>query len=65
MTHRSARNRTLFFAVFLALVPVLDVVVGGAAGLLHFITALSGIGLLAAALSSGHPRIGYARYDES
>lgn len=75
MTHREARGgaavatgvsgRVLFGALF-SIAPVLDVLAGGTAGLLHFVTTLSGIALLAAALT---PRIllpaGSARYDPS
>jgi hypothetical protein len=65
MTKRSALHRALLFGAFLAVAPVLDVLIGGTAGLLHFIVTLSGIGVLAVSLSSGHPPIGYERYDPS
>lgn len=66
MIHRSARKRFLVFGALFVVVPVLDVLAGGTAGLLHFVTTLSGIALLAAALT---PRVllpsGSARYDPS
>jgi hypothetical protein len=65
MTNRSALYRAFLFGAFLAIAPVFDVLVGGTAGLLHFITTLSGIGLLAVSLSSGHPTITYERHDGS
>jgi len=66
MTYRSMRNRELSFGAFLVIAPVLDALASSAMpGLMHLITAMSGIALLAAALSSGKPRAGYGRYDPS
>ena len=68
MIQRSARNRAFFLSAVLVAAPVVDWLAGGTAGLLHFFVTLSGIGLLAAALSHGSlSRAGYeqARYDAS
>ena len=66
MTHRSVRNRGLLFGAFLVIAPDLDAVAGiSTPGLMHLVTAMSGIALLAAALSSVEPRAGYGRYDPS
>jgi hypothetical protein len=66
MIHRSARFRSLFFGTLIAIVPILDVVAGGTAGLMHFFATMAGIALLAAALTpGGRPRLGYERYDPS
>lgn len=68
MTDRSALHRVLLFGAILVVAPVLDALVGGTPRLLHLITTLSGVGVLAISLttlSAGHPRIGYERYDES
>lgn len=68
MTNRSALLRVLLLGAILVVAPVLDALVGGTPRLLHLITALSGIGVLAVSLtslSSGHPPMGYERYDAS
>ena len=67
MIHRSKRNRALVFGTLLAVAPAVDVIVyGGVAGLLHLVTGMTAIALLAASLwSAERPRLGYERYDAS
>jgi hypothetical protein len=66
-TNRSARKRGLLFGALLVIAPVSDVLAGGAAaGLMHLVSALAGIAVLAASLSfGGRPRLKYERYDPS
>jgi hypothetical protein len=46
----------LVFGPLLAVAPVLDVLAGGSAGLMHFVAATAGTALLAASLVGGIDR---------
>jgi hypothetical protein len=67
MTYRFARTRGLLVGTLLLIAPILHIMVaGGIAGLLHLVVAMTGIVLLAVALSPTEvPRSGYERYDPS
>ena len=67
MTYRFVRARGLLVGMVMLIAPILDVMLaGGVAGLLHLVVAMTGIVLLAVALSPTEvPRGGYERYDPS